>query len=415
MGTGGNVREKVEVPNDQYACTKCNLVPEIKKINYDLNKIEIKCPKHGEQKLNIIDYLEQQKKHIYYSIKCTDTKLEQRTFINRNKFFSHCFSCKKNLCLECVKRHPCNKLSLIKVNEINDKCPHHLLNYDKYCFTCKKNCCEKCNCIHNNKKRIGEANIEDIEKIKETKKRIKQNIESQNYFIKFLDTIIETYKKHPTNYYNTMNISNVANNEINQNTIIMDQLNALQKKVLDYLNVKLNIKLDGKEKIIKLNNKNIGTVELELLTGVKFENLEELYLNNNNIEDVESLKDLYSPKLKKLDLSFNNIHNIEPLKDNILKFKYIMEIKLDHNNILVKDIEYIKNLIRGTNNKECELEYELDKNMEKIRIVGNTFFINNKDHCKMKIGEKEEKLSEYYDYKKMNMKKMNKIIKLILH
>ena len=91
-----------------------------------------------------------------------------------------------------------------------------------------------------------------------------------------------------------------------------------------------------------------------------------------------------------------------------------MEIKLDNNrDLLMKDIEYIKNLIRGTNNKECELVYELDKNMEKIRIVGNTFFINNKDHCKMKIGEKEEKLSEYYEYKKNEHEKNEQNITLI--
>ena len=412
MYTGDNEREINEIPNDQYACTKCNLVPEIIKINYDLNTIEIKCPEHGKQELNIKEYFNQQKEHIYYSIKCNYTSLEQRTFIHKNEYFSHCFGCGKNLCLNCVKKHSCNKLSLMKVNEINDKCREHLKNYNKYCITCNKNCCEKCDCKHKDIKRIEKANKEDIEKIKKTKAQLIQNIENQKYFIKFLDTILETYEKHSTNYYNTMNISNVANNianniannvEINQNEIIIDKLNTLQKKVLNYLNakLKLKIKLDGKEKIIKLDNKNIGTVELELLTGIKFENLEELYLNNNNIEDIGSLKDLYSPNLRKIDLSYNNIHSIKPLKDNILEpklFKYIMEIKLDNNkDILMKDIEDIKNLIRGTNDKECELIYKLNKNMEKIRIVGNTFFINNKAHCKMKIGKEEEKLSEYYD------------------
>ena len=416
MGTGGN--EISEMPNDQYACTKCNAVPEIKSINYEQNIIKIKCPKHGVQKLNIKDYSEKQKEYVYYSVKCKDTKLEQRNFITskRKQYFSHCFNCKKDLCLECVNRHSCT--SLIKVNEINDICRYHLLKYNKYCFTCNKNCCEKCHCQHNNIKIIEKASDEDIKKIEEKKAQIKQNIENQKLFIKFLDTIKETYKTHPSNYYHTINIHNVVNNEINQSKIIIDQLDKLEKKVLDYLNFKLNIKINGKEKILQLDHKNLGTVELELLTGIKFENLEELYLNNNNIDNIDSLKDLYSPKLKKIDLSYNNIHNIDSLKENILKppklFRNIMEIKLDFNkDILEKDIEDIRRLIKGDNNKECNLEYELVENMKEIRIVGHDFFNNHKDSCKMQIEEKEEEnLKEYYQYEYKESK--NKTIKITL-
>ena len=137
-----------------------------------MNIITIKCPKHGEQKLNIKDYFEKEKKYIYYSIKCSATGLEQRVLLCKNQYFSHCFQCGQNLCLECVKRHHCNPLKLLKVNEINDKCIDHLHNYYKYCFTCNKNCCKKCNCQHNDIKKIEKANNEDIEKIKEKKKTI---------------------------------------------------------------------------------------------------------------------------------------------------------------------------------------------------------------------------------------------------
>ena len=246
MGVGG-IEKVVPVPNDQYACTKCNLVPEIKNINYDLNMIEIECPKHGKQKLNIMEYFEKQKEHIYYSVKCSDTAYEQRKFLPKNQYFSHCFRCGKDLCLECTRRHHCNPNSRVKVNEINDICGKHFCKYEKYCFKCKKNCCKNCKCIHNDIKQIEKAKKEDIEKIKEKKKQLQ-------IFIKFLDTIIETYEKHPTNYYNTINISNVANNQINQNKIVIGRLNALENKVLNYFNTKLNVKLNGNEKIIKLKD-----------------------------------------------------------------------------------------------------------------------------------------------------------------
>jgi Leucine-rich repeat (LRR) protein len=108
----------------------------------------------------------------------------------------------------------------------------------------------------------------------------------------------------------------------NENEILLNKLNSLQKKILDYLNVKFKINITGKEINIDLNNKNIGNIDLMLLTSILSDNLEYINLSHNRISDIRPLKDL--KKVKKIDLSFNNlkdysINSINDIRNDILK------------------------------------------------------------------------------------------------
>ena len=108
----------------------------------------------------------------------------------------------------------------------------------------------------------------------------------------------------------------------NENEILLNKLNSLEKKVLDYLNVKFKINITGKEINIDLNNKNIGNIDLMLLTSILSDNLESINLSHNRISDIRPLKDL--KKVKKIDLSFNNlkdysINSINDIRNDILK------------------------------------------------------------------------------------------------
>ena len=153
------------------------------------------------------------------------------------------------------------------------------------------------------------------------------------------------------------------NNEDDTQSELIYKQNKLQQKILFYFNNKLNIELTGKEIKLDLNNKNIGNIELNLLSGVDFKNIEEINLSHNNISDIEPLKNFKN--LKKVDLSFNKINNINGLKsiskynnkieklylnNNMIKdvkilkeniFPNIIEINLDNNNIIQKDIDEI--------------------------------------------------------------------------
>ena len=82
--------------------------------------------------------------------------------------------------------------------------------------------------------------------------------------------------------------------EVNKESIedaILKRLNILEEKILNYLNAELNIHLTGNEIKIDLNNKNIGNIELKSLSGLEFNNLEELNLRNNIISDSNILKE----------------------------------------------------------------------------------------------------------------------------
>jgi len=91
---------------------------------------------------------------------------------------------------------------------------------------------------------------------------------------------------------------------------LLNRLDQFQKKILDFLNVKLDLKLKGNEIKLELNNKNIGNIELNLLSSINFSNLEELNLSHNNITNINCLNDFNFKKLKKIDLSFNKINKI---------------------------------------------------------------------------------------------------------
>ena len=173
----------------------------------------------------------------------------------------------------------------------------------------------------------------------------------------------------------------------NENEILLNKLNSLEKKVLDYLNVKFKINITGKEINIDLNNKNIGNIDLMLLTSILSDNLEYINLSHNRISDIRPLKDL--KKVKKIDLSFNNlkdysINSINDIAKDNLSFRKNISINLDNNGLLEKDINEIKSIImrgneaslKSENNEDdtqSALIYKLNKLQQKI-----LFYFNNK-------------------------------------
>ena len=106
-------------------------------------------------------------------------------------------------------------------------------------------------------------------------------------------------------------------------------------------------------KILDLSN-NQNITNLHLLKDVKFKNLEELYLSNDNINDLNQiiLGDIGFYKLKILDLSHNQIQSLSPLK----YFRNLKVLNLEHNLI----------------NNETEYNYVIDVNESiQLKTFGN--------------------------------------------
>ena len=187
---------------------------------------------------------------------------------------------------------------------------------------------------------------------------------------------------------------------------------------LNYPIVKLkNIIVSAKEIKIDLSNKNLSNMELNLISEIKFKNLEEINISHNNLSDIAPLKKF--TKIKKIDLSFNKIKDITVFKEisknnkeieiinlshnsiknvDILKeenlFPCIIEINLDNNNISKKDIKEIKNIILEKNKikKKMIIKNKINNNKSKNLIINDFMPINsiymgmNKGMNKLNIG-----------------------------
>ena len=461
-----NLIEKLKlIPNDQYVCTKCNFIPEITNLDYNTGVITFKCRTHGKIKEDIRDYFAKESNYLYINTKCdgyNETKLQKD---NLSYIFNRFIENGKNLCENCSKGI---KLKSIKINEMNNICYLHLEKFTKFCKKCNIHFCDKDspNCGHNIENILNSKNEmfrKEIKMIKSKKNLLMKQNELNNFLIKFIDTLITTYEKHPSNYFNSMNIRNIANinfklykndqfyylSNNEKGKALIDKIDNLQKNLLDKLNRKLEMNLTGNEIKINLDGKKIGDLNLELLCSIYFRNLKEISLRNNDISNIESLKKLKSELLEKLDLSENQITNIEPLKylsstklkeldcsnnkindinsinDIINKNKqlekinlnknqisnvdilkknlplYIKEINLDDNNILDKDLEEIKKLFIKDNDF---INYKIKQGAQNFRLFGENFVEKNKENCKVIINGKESDLKTSYDLKEFDIK-----------
>ena len=421
-----NIDTISKIPNNQYSCIQCNSVPEIKNIDFITGALLLNCPNgHGEIRTNIGDYFKQEFPHLYYSSKCN---LGGFQYTN-STLFAFCTKCNDTFCPDCTKIDITNKSHKpyhIKVNELTNKCLLHFNDYNRYCFMCEKNFCPDCKCEHSEIIPIPKPNKSDLVKLKEKRKRLEQKIQLQENLIKFLDTVIETWEKHPLNFYHSTNIKNLANcidlneGESDANLEALNKLELLENKfqviISEYFNIKLKVDFTGKK--INLNGKDLKNEDFKLLSYIEFPNAEEIDLSHNKISDPSPFKNFKSPKLKKIDLSYNNIQGIQSIKKNIIEpklFPILIEIKLDHNEkILQKDIEEIKSLLKTPYAKESELEYELDKSEKQIRLFGENFFKKNCNKCKIKINDNSEKENIIEFYKYNEYKEEKKILKITL-
>jgi surface protein len=293
------------------------------------------------------------------------------------------------------------------VNELNCTCLVHLKKYVKYCPQCQRHFCDDktCTCEHLNKvKKLNGANDEDLQKIKNKRDALKN-------LTKFLDTIIETYEKHPNNYFNTINVEKVAktisNNgsgggDINREEELMSKIYYLEKKILDYFFDKFKVKIEQNAREIILQKLNINDMDLELLCAVHFSNLEIFNLSHNLISNASPIKDLKAPYLRKLDLTHNKLNNIDPLI-NLIKNKLFKDIEIIKTDIK-KETDVLLELIGGDFTKKSKLQYKLNKSAKEIRLFGEEFIKENEGYCQIIINGKKQDITEFYKYNKNELK-----------
>ena len=136
-----DLKEIIKIPNDNYTCSECELIPEILDVDYSIGEIEFNCKVHGIKKMPLKKYLLEMSKHNYFNKKCSFCEIIQKN--ETNKIFDYCLYCKKIICQKCQSKH--SHTQILKLNDLDNKClKHHNKLYSFCCFKCKKNYCNSC-------------------------------------------------------------------------------------------------------------------------------------------------------------------------------------------------------------------------------------------------------------------------------
>jgi len=441
MGTGNgqralNIKAKDnlvflnQIANDQYVCTECDNVPEIKIVDFNKYEIEFKCKVHGEKKMSLKKYIDEQSKYAYYNYICEGDKTRQ---IDRlNEIFYYCFQCHKKLCKKCLnKDDETHQIFHFPVNEISSKCNKHNSYYNKFCETCYEQKCKNCEINKTHKiQKIDKPEDSDIKLLKNKKQSLIKEKESIEYLIKLIDMILTSYDKHSFNYFHYINVYNIAKSleQYNNMKITLEQqINSNRKMALEYLNKKFKINLKEDEKELNLSNINLEPEDFKILSILDFSNIEKLNLSSNKLNDMSVLNYLNLSETKIIDLSKNEIENPEFLKqlsgnaqklerlylnNNKIKyrdflkkkfFRYLKEIRLEDNPLTPKEICEIYNILNEQKySNRFTMCYLIDKeefyNENKIRIFGDIFVNNNEKICYLIINGQKTKLTQFYNY-----------------
>ena len=210
MGTSSDaktIKEINKLPDDQYVSSNCKSIPEIISLDYNKGIIEFKCKNHQNKKMNIKVYFEKEYAYLYHNTKCDGSKAGKQKD-NLSYIFNYFIDTKQNLCQNCSLG---KKSKYIKINELNNICHDHLKKYKNYCKDCDKHFCsqDKISCQHSIEE-IKSPTNEEMNKIKNKINMLRKYQEISKYLIKFLNTLLITYKEHPSNYYHSINITNIV-------------------------------------------------------------------------------------------------------------------------------------------------------------------------------------------------------------
>lgn len=452
-----DLKEIIKLPNDNYTCTECELIPEIKEVDYSSGEIEYNCRVHGNKKIPLKNYLLEMSKNTYFHKKCSFCRKIQNK--SPDFIFDYCLFCKKIICQDCQQKH--THIQILKLNDLDNKCLiHHNKFFTCYCFKCKENYCDSCK-KHTEDEHGEQASSyefmpsKEIDILKKCNILFKKEMKILPYLIKINDLIITSQSKYSFNYFHNMNLRVVSNsflktdlflNEINEykeklklnKSIYSSFLHPVaqaqkviknlkediekQKKLLEEFNEKYKTNLDGNEISINLNDKNIDDSGFELLAKIKFARVEKIKMRRNFITKIEPLKKICNKKTKKVDLSFNKIVGLNDLNDKNNNLNGLEEFYLNNNEI--EDISVFKmddlfpelKILNVSNNRinfELEDTQKLLKELKKKLIIfkyqnyDNYYLVTNFSSV---LTEKE-----FIDYLNERFKKRNPNIKNIIY
>ena len=348
-----NVAE--EIPENIFACPECGVIdPEISKINVDNKKIEFYCKK------------------------CAEKEYE-------SKYFAH------------EKKRDSSTNYYLKPNVKNKKNQFWFKEYKK--------------------KEVKSSTVKSIlkkifqNKLENAKETIKKKNEQLENIIKFNRLVKNTCQKYSNNYFHLKSLKNIhrkLQKEILRDSNDLRFLLAAFNNEIEFSNKAIaifdkntTIKIERQEESLFFSKKKLNDINIMTLSMIKFNQLKEIDLSENEITNIEPISNMNLPFLEFLNLSFNKISNIKPLGElNSKKLKYLF---IQNNQIEnLEDIKFLCNrdfpnlkILRLENNNipENSLKGIIDECLKKKRIIVTNSKIDEiKKRYNIEYNEESEKL-----------------------
>ena len=309
-------------------CCKCGEIIEILNIHTDNSKIEIKCKNCGIYEKLINDYYDE-----LSQIKCLCNT-------SHNNIYAYCYECRSKLCENCKNSpyHDGHKL-VLKLDEMEDYCPKHSHQFNYFCNNCQENFCEEEKEKEHKEHDIFEINPRD-EKYQKYYTNIKEINEELKKIIGFNQLVLNTGKKFKNNYFHLQSIINLGESLEEGNQRISKDTKCLlyglskdienSKKATEYFEDK-EIHIFRNDKYIDLNEKKLEDKDFKIISHIRFNQLIEIDISENNIKNIEPFKTMNLPFLEFLNMGHNQIQIIEPITH--LKYKNLKYIFLQNNKI----------------------------------------------------------------------------------
>jgi len=150
------------------------------------------------------------------------------------------------------------------------------------------------------------------------------------------------FKKQKNNYLYLINLKNIflalrreKNRDSNDLKLILndnDKEIENSEKSIKKIFIEKYVKIERQEIHLFLSNKQINDENIKLIFQIKFNNLKEINLSENEIKIIEPLCNINLPYLKLLNLSYNQIINIDTLghiSSRKLEFLFIQNYQIE--------------------------------------------------------------------------------------
>ena len=331
--------------NDEKIKSKNIICPKCQKncmINFENYKISLSGCDDNHLTSNIFfEEFENSQLINLSKIQCENCTFNRSNIINKE--FYKCFSCQKNLCPECKKKHDLNH-NIVEYDDANYICQRHKdNNYEYYCKDCQTNLCSSCLTNHKNHNLI--------------------------------------------NFYNNPNQGTNRNNDDENNQIIFNifknELNGI-KSMMDVISDNFELYF----KIIKDINENYDDKHINYKIYCNKNNLNKYKIINdmkriiNQVDIKEKLYYLYQiyQKLIKRDINIEDDNN----SINTPKKSPMNEIEISYKNNKNTKLQLFGKEFVINNKDKCKIKYK--NNLYDLQFgYDNKSFFNFDENLKIKL------------------------------